>query len=108
MRRWLVRRVEQVKLPEKNGIDVTYFQCHNFRASKLTWLSQKEGLKDAELMKFSGHKSVENLHKYIKVETAVLLDKLLKATQKKYAKETGPTEAEKPVVTPLDSTPKDN
>ena len=68
MIKWLDRFVKKITLPKDNKIVIDKFQSHNLRASKLTWLSQMEKLTDAEIMQFSGHKNMENLHKYIKVD----------------------------------------
>ena len=59
------------------------------RASKLTWLSQEEKWTDAEVQRFSGHKKTENLYRYIKVDEAQNLDRMLQAEQKKEADKKG-------------------
>ena len=79
---------------------MTHFQCHNLRASKLTWLSLNEGLKDAEVMAFSGHKKMDNMRNYIKVPQDELLEGMLEAQQKEHNKSTNKTESYKPVITP--------
>ena len=66
LRHWLNRQIEKVRLPKESTIDVKHFQSHNLRASKLTWLNTKEGFEIPELMKFSGHRDVNTVAKYIR------------------------------------------
>lgn len=89
MAKWLGRRIKKIALPEGNTIAVDGFQSHNLRASKLTWLSQVEKWTDAEIQRFSGHASIVNLYRYIKVDEAQNLDRMLRAEQKKAAEGTG-------------------
>ena len=51
--------------------------------SKLTWLSQEERWTDVQIQRFSGHKSIENLHRYIKVDAKQNLADMLQAEQRK-------------------------
>ena len=51
--------------------------------SKLTWLSQHDKLTDAQIQAFSGHKKLENLLKYIKVDVNENLNNMLKEMQMK-------------------------
>ena len=92
MIKWLERFIKQVTLPPGNNIVVeSRFQSHNLRVSKLTWLSQHHKLTDAQIQAFSGHKKLENLYKYIKVDVNENLKVMLKAEQKKA---TGPPSRE--------------
>ena len=85
MIKWLERVVKRVTLPPRNEIDIMRFQSHNLRASKLTWLSQQERWTDAQIQRFSGHKKLENLHSYIKVDDKQNQDDMLEAEQRKAA-----------------------
>ena len=51
--------------------------------SKLTWLSQHVKLTDAQIQAFSGHKKLENLLKYIKVDVNENMNNMLKEMQMK-------------------------
>ena len=83
MIKWLERFIKQVTLPPGNNIVLERFQSHNLRVSKLTWLSQHDKLTDAQIQAFSGHKKLENLLKYIKVDVNENMNNMLKEMQMK-------------------------
>ena len=67
LRKNLDRKIKRIKLPEGSSIKVEEWQCHNLRVSKCTKL-YREGMKLADIMKVSGHRSVASLMRYIKVD----------------------------------------
>lgn len=61
-----------MKLPKESSIDVTKWQCHNLRVSKLTQL-KNEGRSYEYLMKISGHRSLDSLMRYMKTDEEEVL-----------------------------------
>ena len=68
LRVWLERKLKKVKLPEGNSIDLSHWQCHNLRASRLTDLHLNKNVPFAELKVISGHVRADNLSLYINVD----------------------------------------
>ena len=95
----LNRHVKQLKLPKESSIDVTKWQCHNLRVSKCTNL-YNEGMKLADIMRVSGHKSIQSLMKYIKSDEEEIMkgqqERNMKLMAKYKRNREGETTEEKP------------
>ena len=67
LRRKLDRAIRSLKLPKESSIKVENWHSHSLRTSKLTQL-RNEDWKLEKIMKVSGHKNLNSLQKYIKVD----------------------------------------
>ena len=70
------RKVKKLKLAPGNKINVSTFQTHDLRVSRLT-NEHKKGKTLPELMQISGHQSLASLQKYLKIDEDEFFDQLI-------------------------------
>ena len=63
----LERKIQRLVLPEGSSIDVKKWHAHSLRVSKLTNLKDEKWDLD-KIMCVSGHKRLDNLHRYLRTD----------------------------------------
>ena len=77
LRKWLVRRIAKLELPQSSSVKPLHFKSHDLRTSKITYMIQVEKMTVSNCMAFTGHKSINSFNAYLKVDINKLLDKIL-------------------------------